>query len=202
MFGKWTKNTAVIGLLVMAMFAMVPNASAVQDLKANDYNTWYLANTVWTPYNNGWLPNAELLKWEGDGPRLDVNNKKLRWVGNFPATTVADNMGWLWGECVSFGKAVSHVQTAGYTRGRQVMAGGIVQGTIIGVFKSDGTYDSWGGTGHIAVFDRYLIVQGQPIGFRVWDQNFVSSNVVGRHILYPSGFGTYNANNYYVVQIP
>lgn len=193
--GKLIKNAAVIGLLIVAVFAMVPNATALYDLKINDYNRWYLANAQWTPYNNGWLPNAALLEWTA-GQRLDANYKNSRLVGNIQATTVADNNGGLWGECVSLGKALSHVQTAGYIRGNRVMDGGIAQGTVIATFSGPYTY-----SGHAAIFDTYLSGPGS-VGFRVWDQNFVSPYVVGRHILYPSGSGVYNANNYYVVQLP
>ncbi len=198
MNNRLVRNFAVIGLLVVAMFAMAQSASALQDLKITDYNKWYLANTAWTSYNNGWLPNAELLGWTA-GQRLDAKYKKVKMVGSFSATTVADNLGRLWGECVSFGKAISYVDTGGYRKGKRVMDGGVAQGTVIGVFKSDGTYDSSGKTSHIAIFDTYLAGPGS-VGFRVWDQNFVSPYAVGRHLLHPSGNGVYNANNYYVVQ--
>lgn len=202
------RSLAVAGLLIAAaIFAMATPAMAVKDLVINDYNKWYLANTVWTPYNNGWLSNAELLGWTA-GQRLDANYKNLKWVGNIQATTVADNQGYYWGECVSLPKALSksNVPTTSttnnkWTRGRQVMGGNVAQGTVIAKFNADGTYDSLGGTGHAAIFDVYLQGQG-PAGFRVWDQNFVYPGAIGRHLLYPSGTGVYNANNYYVVQVP
>lgn len=195
------RSLAVIGLLIVAMFAITPNVTASQDLKITEYNRWYLVNGgVWVPYGNG-----ELLKWIGNGPWFDMvnpNYKKLRWAGSIPAVSVADNSGSFWGECVSLGKALSRNQAAGYKRGKRVMDGGVSQGTVIAVFKNDETYDSWGGTGHVAIFDTYYLGQG-PAGFRVWDQNYIPDHggIIARHSLWPSGTGTSNANNYYVVQV-
>ncbi len=198
-------SIAVAGLLLMAI-AMATPAGAMQDLKITELNRYYLANTYWTPYYNGWLSNAELLGWTA-GQRLYVNYKYPIQVGSITATQVNDNYNGFPGECVSFGKALSHIQTAGYRKGKRVMDGGIAQGTVIGVFKSDGTYDGSGATGHIAIFDAYVSQIGLPIGpkppgFRVWDENYVSPHATGRHFLYTNGNGVSDADNYYVVQIP
>lgn len=210
MVRKEIRSLAVIGLLIVAMFAIVPNVNALQDLKITEYNRWYLVNGgIWVPYGNG-----ELLKWIGDGPRFDLTNpqyKRLKWVGNIPAVTVSDNYGGYWGECVSLGKALSRIQTAGYKRGNRVLDGGIAQGTVIAKFNADGTYDSWGGTGHVAIFNAYdyqwpTSGYGPPKpGFKVWDQNYLPSygGVIARHSIWlGDGSGTTNADNYYVVQIP
>lgn len=195
---KRMRNLAVFGLLIVAMFAMAAPVQAAQDLKITDYNKGYLRDTYWTPYTNG-----ELLGWASSQYYLDATYKNLLWVGNYQATTVADNYGNYWGSCVSLTKALSknNLATSSWIRGKHVMDGGVTQGTVIAKFNADGTYDSWGGTGHAAIFDVYLQGQG-PAGFRVWDQNFVYPSAVGRHILYPSGSGVNNANNYYVVQVP
>lgn len=140
-----------------------------------------------------------MLGWSA-GQNLDANYKYPIWVGSIQGTQVNDNYNGFPGECVSLGKALSHIQTAGYTRGRRVMDGGITKGTVIATFSDPNTF-----SGHLAIFEMYATLQGPNVrkdGFRVWDQNFVSSHAVGRHELWPEGSGVYNANNYYVVQIP
>lgn len=200
---NWTKNMAVVGLLVVVVVAMAAPAGAVKDLVINGYNKGYLTYTYWTPYDT----NTELLGWKS-GQYLDASYKNMGLVGYFQATMVSDNTNQFTGECVSLAKALSksNVPTTSttnnkWTKGRQVMSGNVAQGTVIAKFNADGTYDASGKTGHVAIFDIYIQGQG-PAGFRVWDQNFVYSHRVGRHILYPSGSGVMNANNYYVVQVP
>jgi len=208
MTGKKNRTRALVVsvLLLLAMFAMVTTAEAERDLKITDYNLNALKYRFsWAPYGNG-----ELMIWQPGPTNLDANYQKPRMVGNIRATTVADNNGWLWGQCVSFVKSLSknNVATSNWIRGRQVINNGdLSQGTVIATFKSNGKYDSWGETTHVAIFDRWHWVylgggRWKIDGFYVWDQNYVSSYVVGRHLLKQSGLGNNNADNYYVVRIP
>jgi hypothetical protein len=212
---KIRNGVLAAGLIIVVMFAMATPAGAVKDLVITNYNKGYLADTYWTPYYNGWLPNAELLGWASSQYYLDATYKSMRWVGSIQSTMVSDNTNQFPGQCVSLAKALSKSNvptiaqypgdTNHWTKGRQVMGSNVVRGTVIAKFNADGTYDSWGSTGHAAIFDVYATMQGSNIrkdGFRVWDQNFVSPSVVGRHILWAESSGVYNANNYYVVQVP
>ena len=201
-----TRILAVVGLLIMAMFVTVTTAEAATDLKVTDYNLNALKYYgSWTSYGSG-----ELLRWEGYPAALDASYQRQRMVVSIRATTVADNNGWYWGQCVSLVKALSknNVATGNWIRGRQVMNNGdLSQGTVIATFRSDGSYDSWGGSTHVAIFDRWHWVylgnyQWGIDGFYVWDQNYVSSYVVGKHLLKQSGSGNGDADNYYVVRVP
>ncbi len=197
---KGIRTIAVTVLLIAALCAATMPAQAAQDLKITDRNLQALQYWgSWIPYSYG-----ELLEWEYGPAILDARYQRLRWVGNIPATTVADCNGWLEGECVSLAKALSKstVTTGYWSRGDKVMTSNVAPGTVIAKFNADGTYDSWGGTGHTAIFRSHTYSGGQRTGILVWDQNYVSPYVVGRHSLGTSGTGVNNANNYYVVRVP
>jgi hypothetical protein len=203
---KGMRILAIAGLLIVAGFAMMPSASATRELRITDYNLNSLQNWgTWTPYSFG-----ELLIWEGYPSILDVNCQKLRMVGTIRAVSVDDNQctGKYYGHCVSLVKALSksNVPTTSsdnnhWTRGVKVMSQNVIApGTAIATFTSNGVY-----SGHVAVFrGRYSNSQGN--GILVWDQNYVSPHVVGRHSIKAKGT-TYptdvnNANNYYTVVVP
>ena len=203
---RQNKTILAVLLLTVAIFATATTAEAATDLRVTDHNLYALKYWgSWTSYGSG-----ELLRWEGYPAALDVNYQKQRMVGNIRATTVADNNGWYWGQCVSLVKALSknNVATGSWIRGRQVMNNGdLTQGTVIATFRSDGSYDSWGGSTHVAIFDRWHWVylgggRWTIDGFYVWDQNYVSSYVVGKHLLKQSGYGNGDADRYYVVRVP
>lgn len=210
MLGKGIKTLAIAGLLIVAtMVAMAPSASATRDLKVTDYNLNILqvltnSGTAWYSYGTGLEP--QLLKYDY-GTLLNTygKSKTAVYVGSRKAIRIGN------GECVDFAKAVSgtiNTASSSWTRGNRVFDdGSIAQGTMIAKFNSDGSYDSKGGTGHVAVFDRWHWVYqggGQWIidGFYVWDQNYVVSYLTGRHLLKQTGSGVSNANNYYVVKVP
>lgn len=199
------RTLVIAGLLIVAMFAMAPTATAEHDLKITDHNLHALRYWgSWTPYSYG-----ELLRWEGYPAALDVNCQKLKWVGNIRATSVDDNQcnGWYYGECVSFAKALSKsdVVTGDWEKGSKVMSYNLIQpGTVIATFNSNGDYSP----GHTAIFRGYTYSNGQRSGILVWDQNYLPSHygVVARHSIGSKGT-TYltdpnNANNYYVVRVP
>lgn len=198
---KSSIGLAALVLLVMAtMFAMAPPAQAVQDLKITDYNIAQLVpDSYWTPYGSSYL-----LGWNR-GQYLDATYKTSIWIGSIQGTTVADNYGGYWGECVSLVKALSknNLATSNWIKGRRVMTGNVAQGTAIATFNSNGQY-----SGHAAIFNSYLAGPyppgGEPPGMVVWDQNYVATHAVGKHTLYPAGGsgGVSDADSYYVVQVP
>lgn len=193
-----TRILVVTVLLVVALCATVTTVQAARELKVTDHNLHALKYWgTWTPHGCG-----ELLKWEGYPATLDARYQYPRRVGNIRATTVADNKGWYRGQCVSLGKALSKNNAAGYRRGHKVMSSNMIQpGTVIATFRPDGTYDSWGGTGHVAIFRGYVYGGSGRTGIQVWDQNYVSPYVVGRHNLMSYGTGVNDADNYYTVMV-
>ncbi len=112
------------------------------------------------------------------------------------------------GECVAFANALSNrnnIPATDWRRGINVMSATtyIPAGTIIAKFQTDGTYDTFGGTGHVAVFAGYQYdVFLRRVGIFVWDQNYLPSHgkVVARHLIGISGAGVTNANSYYIAQ--
>lgn len=202
--GKGIRALAIAGLLMMAMFVMAPTVEAAQDLRITDYNLNSMQNWgTWTSYGSG-----ELLVWGGYPSILDVNYQKLKMVGTIRATTVADNKGWNYGECVSLAKALSksNVVTTGengWKKGDRVMTSySVTPGTVIATFgASNGGY-----YGHAAIFRGYVYdSSGKRIGILVWDQNYIPDHggVVARHEIRTTGTKlTNNANNYYAVKVP
>lgn len=190
---------AVLTLLTVASATMVTPVSAAHDLKITNYNLYALQHYgTWYQYGNG-----ELLKWEGYPSILDVNCQKLKWVGSIPAVSVDDNQctGWYYGQCVSLVKALSKndVTTSNWQKGNSVMAtNSVVPGTVIATFDSNGNY-----YGHVAVFRGYIdSSSGGRVGIMVYDQNYVSPLVVGKHDLMASGSGVNDADKYYAVRVP
>ncbi len=189
-------------LLVVAMFAMVPSVSALQDLRITDYNLNTLKGygTSWYPYGSG-----DLAMWPSNLYAYGAS-KTLKYVSSPLGTISAIKIGD--GECVAFAKAMSNtnnIASSSWRRGVNVMSttAYIPQGTLIATFKADGTYDSWATSGnHVAVFAGYQYGLFQKTGIYVWDQNYLPSkgNVVARHLIGISGTGVGNANNYYVVR--
>ena len=189
------KTILAVLLLTVAMLATVTTAEAAQDLKITDHNLYALKYWgSWTSYGSG-----ELLRWEGYPATLDANYQKQRMVGSIRATTVADNNGWYWGQCVSLVKALSknNVATSNWQRGDKVMTSyNVMPGTVIATFNSNGNY-----YGHVAIFRGYIYNNGR-VGIMVYDQNYVSPYVVGKHDLMAYGTGVSDADNYYVVRVP
>ncbi|MDF1498256.1 MAG: BPSL0067 family protein [Patescibacteria group bacterium] len=108
------------------------------------------------------------------------------------------------GQCVDFAKAMSNtggISSGDWERGNRVFDdGSITRGTVIATFSDPHTY-----YGHVAVFDQWhWTYNGGWIvdGFYVWDQNYVSPLLIGKHLLKRSGFGVSNADNYYIVRVP
>ncbi|MFA6097664.1 MAG: BPSL0067 family protein [Candidatus Paceibacterota bacterium] len=189
-------SVGIVAILLFAM-AMVP-AGAASDLKITDYNLNSLQNWgTWTQYKyTGWA----LLRWEYGPSILDATYQKKRMVGDVPAITVADMKGGYWGECVSLVKALSKstVATDGWAKGDNVvLTGSVKPGTAIATFNSAGVY-----SGHVAIFRDYVRDSGGKIKeVLVWDQNYVSPYVVGRHNFKIAGSGVNNASSYYVVRV-
>lgn len=67
MKGNRIRILAIAGLLIVAMFAMVPNASAAKELRITDYNLDVLRNkAAWTPYSYGLvclMQNIRIKEW-------------------------------------------------------------------------------------------------------------------------------------------
>lgn len=226
MKGKGIRNIAVFGLLIVAMFAMALPVQATQTLTATSYNTDVLTSYTYNfPMSYAWVQyyttagvyKGYLFKWTY-ASSFDINPNHMRpvtinsYYGSITGTNVADYNGYYYGECVSFVKSLakSTVATSSWTRGANVVWAypPIARGTAIAKFNADGTYDSWGGTGHVAILDRYYYENGVLKGILVWDQNYVySSNsgygLVGYHMIPITGSGgTSDAAAYYVVQVP
>jgi len=93
------------------------------------------------------------------------------------------------------------ISSGDWTRGNRVFDdGSITRGTVVATFSNPDTY-----CGHVAVFDRWhWTYNGGWIvdGFYVWDQNYVSSLLTGRHLIKRSGSGVGDADKYYVVKVP
>lgn len=212
----------------MAGFAMVSSVEARTDLYATSYNTNalytmtytqpYPSYIPWAPYvNTAGVYKGDLLKWSYAG-NLDVNNKRSITIdtywGPFTGTNIADRNGYYYGECVSFVKNVaqSTLGTNSWLRGRpaiQPLPSTVNAGAAIAKFNADGTYDAWGSTGHVAIFDRLYYENGVVKGIWVWDQNYVYScigcgqGLVGHHMIPITNTGsTTDAAAYYAVTIP
>ena len=198
----------VATLLIAALCVMAVPATAEHDLKVTDYNRNKLhmftyIGTSYYSYGTGIEP--QLLRYPyGTYLNTHGKSKNLVWTGSRVTIRIGN------GQCVDFVKAVSNtanIASGDWIRGNHVLSsGGIAQGTVIATFKSNGRYDSWGGTGHVAVFDRwhwtYSGGRWNIDGFYVWDANYVRSLLTGRHLLKQRSSGVNNANNYYVVRVP
>lgn len=191
---------------------MVPSASALQDLKITNDNLATLQSLTgnsgaWYSYGVGFEP--QLLKYNyGNNLNTYDGSKTAVYVGTMKAIKIRD------GQCVLFANAMANrngIIASNWKRGRSVIWSGesMPQGTFIATFKADGTYDYLGtnGKNHVAIFDRWHMVylgnyRWQIDGFYVWDQNYVSPLLVGRHLIKQTGSSTGDADNYYVVQVP
>ncbi len=203
MSGNKIKILAVLGLLIVAIFAMVPNASATKELRITDYNLEVLRNkAAWTPYSYG-----QLMLWPNS---LDAKYQYKKMVGSISAVTVNDNYNsnGLLGECVSLAKALSknNVQTKYWKSGVTLFTYNLIApGTVIATFGGSGG----GYYGHTAIFTgEYTYSNGKRDGIMVWDQNYLPNKfgVIARHSIKAKGT-TYptdvnNANNYYTVVVP
>ncbi len=200
---KGTKVLTIVGLFIVAMFATMPSAQALQDMRITSYNLNSLQNWgTWIAYGSG-----ELLKWEGYPSILDVTCQKQLMVGTIRAVSVADNQCNVYGQCPSFAKALSksNVATGSWVQGSKVMSSNLIQaGTVIATFNSASKYEA----GHVAIFRDYAYSNGQRTGILVWDQNYIPDHggAVARHSIRAKGTtwltDPNNANNYYVVRLP
>ena len=111
-------------------------------------------------------------------------------------TEVADNGGTYWGECVSLVKAATknNTTTSHWQPGAGVFSG-LPSGTAIATFPG-GHY-----SGHTAILLGYVKQNGQTIGIRVADQNWLG-RTVKRHLIRKGGSGVSNANNYRAILVP
>lgn len=195
------KNLAVVGLLMATMFVMATPVQALQDLRITDYNNFILWSFTYGNYQSGaWYPygSGYLLNYNWGGAQLDTygGSKTPVYIGSWKAIKVRD------GECVTFVNALAnrnYKSSDDWERGRRVMDGGVIRGTLVATFTDPYTYN-----GHVAVFDSYYYVNGVLSGINVWDQNYLPDHggVVARHYIRTLSTGVNNANNYYVVQGP
>lgn len=201
--GNGIKVLAIAGLLIVAMFTAVMPVQARYDLKIVDTNRYYLANSASSDwYSGGTGIEPYLLKYWNTGALLLTfgASKTPVTYGSIKATKIGD------GQCVAFVKALSNtngIASYRWKTGRQVMDignyGDLAQGTVIATFTSKDNYN-----GHVAVFDRWHWTYSgvwKIDGFYVWDQNYVVSNLVGKHLFKQTGSGSGDADNYYVVQL-
>jgi hypothetical protein len=203
MRGNKIKILVVVGLLMMAGFAMAPNASALQELRITDYNLDVLRNKAqWTSYSNG-----HLMLWPS---LLDAKYQNKRMVGSISATQVNDSNNKFPGECVSLAKVLSKsgVATGSWTKGTSMFTYNLIApGTIIATFVWDSAKGKYVyKPGHTAIFTgEYTYSNGKQDGFIVWDQNYLPDHgkAVARHAIKTSGTNlATNANNYYTVVVP
>ena len=183
---QWKK----IGIIAIALCLLVLGIAS--PVSANEctpltISGWNLNQLSSEP---SWAYSNDYLLWTY-GQNLMATYKRSS--GDY--TQFADNNGYLWGECVSAVKALSGstVSTDQWARGSQVMAGGVQPGTVIATFLApDNKYQ-----GHAAIFKGYVYN-----GIEMWDQNWPSGGLFGKHTRLASGTGVNNANNYYVVLVP
>ena len=162
------------------------------------------------------------------GKTLDVYNPRIRQYppstqDAVPQYTQLDNNNDHdeWGECVSAVTALARTNTGTsyWMRGAHVVDGGVAIGTVIATFSGNGgtTYSgSKAPYDHVAVLKGYDHdpTTGKINGIYVWDQNWASPTGAGEATKeigivawhkYPRGGslgGSFDANNYYVVNIP
>lgn len=195
-------RTGIVATLLITMFAvaMTP-VEASYDLRGTNDNVawlWTFTNvygsSAWSSYGSS---GSSLLNYDY-GIILNTfgAGTKSVTVGTIKATKIGD------GQCVAFAKAMSNtnnIATPSWIRGNKVMDGGVLPGTIIATFDPYTKKYS----GHVAMMDSYHIENNVVKGINVWDQNYVSSLVVGKHrILSKSTSGVNDANSYYVVKLP
>jgi hypothetical protein len=147
---------------------------------------------------NGTYDGGKHLAWSGGGSSLAVPGcaKRLRGDDNTQIDDYQCND--IWGQCVSFVKAVTHstATTGLWTKGANVVKNGNVQrGEAIAVFY--GSYGSYNNAnGHAAIFDRYTYSGGTITGFYAWDQNWNDPVVRRHHFSTAAGGGKDDANSY------
>lgn len=196
MVRKGMRNLAVIGLLVVAMFAMVQSVSALEDLHITDGNLkalmWW---TTWAPYDTN---GADLAVWPAVFNTHGGSTTLVKY-GSISAIKVRD------GECVLFVNALANRNyrvASEWRRGTHVLSATtfIPPGTFIATFSSPTVY-----SGHVAIFGGYLYdATGKRNGIFVFDQNYVPDHggVVARHFIRSSNTKVMNAASYYVVRGP
>lgn len=148
-------------------------AQAAHELKATDENINALSNSP----SSAWKSN--LLTWEY-AQKLKLGYQLIKVpMGTFNAAKVGS------GQCVDFVRAVSGSDGMAYTatnhwiQGRPASA--VTRGTAIATFNSANKHYS----GHTTIKDSSA---------SVYDQNYVSSGLVGKHSMSMSG--------YYAVEVP
>lgn len=164
---------------------------------------------------NAWIdyprkPGMKLLDFNFisgiDVPDKRIKSIPIRDVPKIKGVSTDDYQGSKvnWGQCVSFVKALSHSELSTYdwSSGSQVVATpDLKPGTVIATFNSKGEYANLPGESHAAVFSGFQRRNGVITGIIVWDQNYVQSKTVGKHVLPTSGNGENNALNYHVVEL-
>jgi hypothetical protein len=128
-----------------------------------------------------------------DGSHADFRHKTRSGTNN---TEVADNGGSYWGECVSLVKAATknNTTTSGWVEGAGVFTG-LRSGTAIATFPGGHYF------GHAAIFLGVVRNSaGTAIGIRVADQNW-GARIVKRHVIYRSGSGVADADNFHAILV-
>ncbi len=164
-------------------------------MKLNDFNVMQ-----WGCYS------GNLLRWQPDGTCVGAYfygqslSAQFKWNagGN---TRVADTSGSYSGECVSFVKSLANTAVPPVSQWRKstkVMGNNIAIGTAIATFRNGSTYVGTADprtTDHAGFFAGYV-----GNGFQIYDQNYVSPTLVGRHNIFATGAGnSTDANMYYVL---
>lgn len=178
---------------------------AASELRITSTSLSYLQNTQdWIAYSSG-----DLLVYSANTKNLGAPYyQSIYFNANTNVVRVDDyeGTGKYNGQCVSLAKSLSQstVETDKWTTGKQVVTGNVAPGTVISTWDAVDNYDKdKSGNQHTAIFRDYIRNSNDQItGIKVWDQNFVSSKVVGRHNIKRLGTTYNNANNYYVVKVP
>lgn len=153
---------------------------------------------------------GKLLLWSY-GSNLDVIFKQPYPPENPIYTQLNENRGSnLWGQCVSACRALSksYAKTTDWSKGQQVITGGVARGTIIATFSGNVF------NGHCAIFRDYVYEDGEISGFEVWDSNYFTpygygsgdrdDGVLAKHTFHRSTqqnphYGIDDAANYFTV---
>lgn len=197
-----TKSGLIILITLSLIFCVViipaqaSKPKAAHDLMITSTNLNALQNQgIWKACGS----SGELLVSQSTKD-LYVPYQKSIWVNEIGTygLQAGDYNGKSYGECADLVSALSQRAkvTTSWKKGRNViLSQNVLPGTVIATF-SGSSYK-----GHTAIFRGYYMKNGQIVGIKVWDQNWVKTRLVGRHIITTGTKPQHFASKYYVVQI-
>jgi Tol biopolymer transport system component len=187
---------------------IISSTSRLTDLRITSENLRILVNFSEDGYEPRTNPPEDYKKllWPGYGESLKVENITYCHKLNGTNYTQLNHANSSPGQCVSAVLSLSWTKAVivkDWIKGRSVMSlHDVKPGTIIATFFADnGTkypYQDDGSPRHVAIFKEYA---KDNSGFWVWDQNWYTEGVFGKHFISTSGNSINNAYQYNVVQI-